>query len=432
MSGKIIELTPRPEPIGHFIRIGGNGHRQLETLQGSGKLQLDRVVADAASFKAQKDLLGSLRNSGTEITLDTRIAELSEVGSYVQSAQWLSCVERSRPLIPADFAGDRSDRIVAEIAEFAIRNAFDAVLAPSHFVTDARNPWWPIDIKLCQHLRRALDQMGGAHVRIDYPLITTYRSLREPEQRRAFIAVMNDLPYSNLWLRISGFGADATGIAVRRSISAIADLHSIRRPIVADHVGGLVGLALVAFGATGAVAHGVAEKERFAGQQWLSPKPKGGGGHVGRIYIRALDRYFKIDDAQQLMELGSARRLLACADRDCCPLGVEDTFKNPKGHFLTQRSSQLADLSRIHESRRVDRFLNHHLAQAARIARQAARLSPNSPSLARVLLENTVRIDLMRAILEDLQQTIGHDYSRSRAPRRQDQLGGEKDGMGRR
>lgn len=431
MSGKIIELSPRPEPIGHFIRIGGNGHRQLETLQGSGKLRLDRVVADAASFKAQTDLLGSLRNSGTEITLDTRIAELSEVGSYVQSAQWLSCVERSRPLIPADFGANNSDRIVAEIAEFAIKNTVDVVLAPSHFVADARSPWWPIDIKLCQDLRRALDEMGGGHVRIDYSLITTYRTLREPEQRRAFIGAMKDLPYTNLWLRISGFGADATGIAVRRSISAIADLHSLRRPIVADHVGGLVALALVAFGATGAIAHGVGEKERFAGQRWLSPKPKRGGGQVGRVYVRALDRYFKIDDAQLLMELGSARRLLACADRECCPLGVEDTFKNPKGHFLTQRISQLADLSKVQESRRVDRFLNHHLAQADRIARQAARLNPNDPSLARALRENTVRIDRMRAILEDLQQTIGHDYSRSRVPRRQDQSRGE-DGMARR
>ena len=57
-----------------------------KTLHSSGRLPVNRVVAEAASFKAQSELLGLLRNTGAEITLDTRIAELSEAGSYVPSA----------------------------------------------------------------------------------------------------------------------------------------------------------------------------------------------------------------------------------------------------------------------------------------------------------------------------------------------------------
>lgn len=87
MSAKIHYLTPKPEPIGHFLRIGSTGHHQLGTLHSSGRLPVNRVVAETPSFKAQSELLGLLRNAGAEITLDTRIAELSEAGSYVPSGQ---------------------------------------------------------------------------------------------------------------------------------------------------------------------------------------------------------------------------------------------------------------------------------------------------------------------------------------------------------
>jgi hypothetical protein len=128
---------------------------------------VDRVVADAASLSAQSALLGSLRNAGAEITLDTRIAELREPGSYV-SAQWLRSVDRTHP----------------------------------------------------------------------------------------------------------------------------------------------TGLAIVAFGATGAIAHGVSERERFDVRPWLGPRKPGGGGQSGSVYLPALDRYFKIDEARVLREVRGARRLL--------------------------------------------------------------------------------------------------------------------------
>ena len=131
MSARILHLIPKAEPIGHFIRIGSSGHHQLETLHSSGRLPVNRVVAEAASFKAQSELLGLLRNAGAEITLDTRIAELSEAGSYVSSAQWLASADKSRPMIPRDFAGDGCRRIAPEVATFAVTHTVNAVLAPS-------------------------------------------------------------------------------------------------------------------------------------------------------------------------------------------------------------------------------------------------------------------------------------------------------------
>ena len=140
MSAKIYHLTPKPAPIGHFVRIG-SAHHQLATLQGGGRLPVKRVTTEAAALKTQSDFLGSLRNAGVEITLDTRIAELSEAGSHVQSAQWLRCVDKTRPMTPRDFGGDGSWRIASEVAALAVENKVDAVLAPSHFIKDSQSPW---------------------------------------------------------------------------------------------------------------------------------------------------------------------------------------------------------------------------------------------------------------------------------------------------
>ena len=49
-----------------------------------------------------------------------------------------------------------------------------------------------------------------------------------------------------------GFRSSATSTVVRRYISAVADFHALKCPLVADNVGGLAGLAVAAFGATGA------------------------------------------------------------------------------------------------------------------------------------------------------------------------------------
>jgi hypothetical protein len=248
---------------------------------------------------------------------------------------------------------------------------------------------------------------------IDYSLTTAYGTLREPEQRRAFLAGLGDLPFENLWLRVSDFGADATPTAVRRYVSAVTDFHSLKRSLVADCVGGLAALAVVAFGATAAIAHGVSEKERFDARRWLVPRKPGGGGQSGRVYLPALDLYFKIDEARALLDVRGARRLLASEDRDCCPRGADDTFNDPKAYFITQRLKQLRDLSEIPEERRVSRFLDVHLAAADRRARQAAKLDPDSPATKQALQKASLRLDRMRDVLEHLDQTRGTEHSRS-------------------
>ena len=66
MNETVVYLHGQPSEIGHFLRIGTSGHRQLETLLGAGKMMLDRVVVEASAVARQQELIGSLREVGAE------------------------------------------------------------------------------------------------------------------------------------------------------------------------------------------------------------------------------------------------------------------------------------------------------------------------------------------------------------------------------
>lgn len=413
MSENIHYLYGRPTSIGQFIRIGHSGHRQLEALYSSGRFQVKRVVVDAAQYDAQRDLINSLWEAGIEIILDTNVAELSSLGRFNGGARKLEWANKSRPLSPSDFIGRKKREVVKKIADFAVSRKVDTVLAPTHLISGSRDDWMNLDARLPNLLRVALDEAGGKDISIDYPLILPYAVLRDIAHRRTLINVLEDLPYDNLWLRTSGFGADASAAGIRRYISVLSDFHYMDKPIIADCIGGLAGLSVTAFGAVSAISHGVAEKERFDTSSWTSRPKKGGGGQSGRLYLPGIDRQFKLKDAEEILKARGGLRLLACKDRDCCPLGFSDMIKNPKAHFLIQRRKQLLDLEKTPDQRRVEHFLDHHLAPADRTARQVAKLNIDNKSIANALQKVSVRLDRMRSVLEDLSDTFGAEATKS-------------------
>lgn len=413
MSAEVHYIHGRPTPIGHFIRVGYSGHRQLETLFDRGRFTAERVVIDAARFEAQRDLISTLWNAGTEIVLDPNVAELSSLGRYQGAFQTVTWANASRPLTHADFRGSQEGAIVREIAGFAVDRNVDAVLAPAHFVEGARDEWVTIDRRSCELLREVLDDAGGRGIGIDYQLIIPYAVLRDSAHRRAFVEALSDLPFDNLWIRVAGFGADATPVGVRRYISSLADFHVLGKPIISDCAGGLAGLGITAFGAAAGIAHGVGQKERFDTSTWSSRHKRGGGGQNGRLYFPSIDRFFKLSDTRTIMQARGARRLLACQDRECCPRGFDDMENDPKAHFLMQRRKQLLDLERIPDLRRPSRFLDHHLATADRTARQVAKLKVGDERIRKALLRTTQRLDRMRGVLEDLDRTLGNESTKS-------------------
>ncbi len=316
----------------------------------------------------------------------------------------------------SDFARGRNLDITRLIAEFALKQGVNVILAPTHVIEVVNSSWRPIDLRTCETLRHELDQMGGANIAIDYQLITTNALLKDEQARDELIEGLDALPIDNLWLRTSGFGATATGVGTRHFIEAVRGMHRVGLPLVADGVGGLAGLAAAAFGAVGSLSHGVAQKESFDANDWKKLSRRNGGGTTTRVYVHELDRYFTEDQLNAIFSVRGGRSRFGCNDTNCCHHGPEDMIENSHIHFLTQRSRQINDLARVPEARRVEHFLLRHVDPAVRSARLGAHLKIADEKVVKVVGDVKSRLVRLRDALADLQATEGTpSWSRSPA-----------------
>jgi len=267
---------------------------------------------------------------------------------------------------------------------------------------------------MCEALRYELDQLGGNEIVIDYQLISTNALLKDGEARQALIANLDQLPIDNLWLRISGFGASATGVGTRHFVESVRALHQLNLPLVADSVGGFPALAALAFGAVGGISHGVGQKENFRASEWKSP-PSGGGGSTPRIYLHEFDRHFTEDQLKSIFSAKGGKSRFCCNDTSCCKHGQEDMIEYAHSHFITQRTRQLDDLSGVPETRRAEHFMLRHLDPAIRSMRYGAKLKIADEKVAKSVNDAKSRLVRLRDALADL--VANEDNAiRSRAP----------------
>ncbi len=298
MNATIHQLRP-VLPVGHYLRLGHTGYKQLEVLHASGRLAIDRVVVDAAHIVEQKELLDSLRESNVEIILDPKVAELSTPGGFMTSARKLPWAHPERPYFVDDFDRVRISDMAERIADFSIEHQVDAVLGATRLLDGPQDKWMHVDIELCEAFRGALDTQGAKEIATDYPLLINYQTLLDGAARKSLISLLAGLPFEFLWLRIANFGSDKSASGLRKYINAARDFHDIGKPIIADGVGGLPALSMVAFGGTGGICHGVAEKERFYPNYWRKPQNQSGGGSgAKRIYFSGLDAYLSEEQAR--------------------------------------------------------------------------------------------------------------------------------------
>jgi hypothetical protein len=440
------EIIPLPgtrgltSPIAHYIRVGERGHLQLEELHARGRFHASRVVIDASWARYQRKFIAALYSDGIELVLDTKSAELSEPAKrngFARHTPWAP-EEDTRPLGGQYFQSGRHD-IVPQIARFAVENNFSAVLAPCHFLRQGANdPWFDIDLRACERLRKALDESGGEKIAVDYSLIISHTLLRDEASRGALIGQLASIPFENLWIRASGFGSDGTAPGARSYINSLSALHNLGRPIISDYLGGLIGLGSVAFGAASGIAHGVGERERFDAGNWHEPPPdkkedeeKKGGGRTNRVYIASIDRSLTVSELKALARARGGRRLLVCSERECCS-GLEDMINNWRAHFLKQRSNQIRRIEEVPDLRREDDFLSKELALADQQSRQIGELNPveselrpmGKETLAEAKLRLLARLKKhakrdgkLRATLENLHETRGQNVPRARPTR---------------
>lgn len=414
MAGTVHILHPQSAPLAGFLRVGYTGHRKLEAMLASGHFPYKRVVFEASHIGEQSELVKSLKANGCEIILDPNFAEMASLGRYESAVSKLPWANTERPWEPSDFGRVRNLDIAKLIAEFAVEQGVNVVLSPSHLLEQAENSWQRIDIELCSALRRELDQAGGAGVAIDHQILTTNALLKDPQGRKILVTGIDDLLIDNVWLRTSGFGATATGAGTRAFIESVRELHQIGRPLVADNVGGLAGLAAGAFGAVGGISHGVGQKETFNVSNWKKPSSSG-GGMATRVYLPELDRFFKESQLDAIFDARGGRPRFGCNDKSCCPHGIEDMIENAHVHFITQRRRQIDDLSSVPESRRAAHFLLRQVSPAVRSARHGVRLKISDEKVAKAVSDAKARLIRLSDALVDLHESEGV-VSRSQTP----------------
>jgi len=407
----VVYLHGQPAPVAQFLRIGNSGYRPLEQFLLAGQLPYRRFVVDAGVFNRQTDLISALQQDGRELVLDTDVAQLSVVGRYQGVAKGAPWADPNGMLTPTHFRiGNNEFDLAGKISRFVVQNGIKRVLAPAHLLSGSTDAWFSVDRAACEALRRELDRSGGQNVAIDYPLLTSSASFNDVAQRREFVKAVGSLPIDSIWLRISSFGSNATAAAVRKYISAARDFHPLGKPVISDCVGGLSASAILAFGGAGGIVHGVASQEQFNTSSWhKAPKPpdpdEKRGGNNRFFLLPGIDRLLKPEQVNILMEVAGGRRLLSCNDPRCCANGFEDTKRDPKGHYLRQRALQCDMISKVPEPRRVHDFVTNTLAGTDRLARQAAKLRVADSSVLDLLERNASRIDRLRAVLENLQET---------------------------
>jgi hypothetical protein len=212
------------------------------------------------------------------------------------------------------------------------------------------------------------------------------------------VEALRGVPAAAIWLKIDGFGSSSTPTAARTYINAAADFHELGIPVVGDHIGGLVGLGLLAFGAVSGIAHGVTMQERFDTSHWRKERQPGNGWSIAhRVYIRELDLMLKPAEARLLLESSAcARSVFGCRDRHCCPRGIQDMIENPARHFVYRRIEDVADLGRMPESLRAQTFLERQLRPTTDHALAAANINWSDDAMANKTRNQRKRLDALR------------------------------------
>ena len=136
---KIIQLPPTGAvrtPIGHAIRTGEASYKRLENLHAEGRLPARAVIVDASKARFQKEFIRALRATGADVTLDPKVAELSEVGKFSGSARetpW-AVDDNTRPLEAEDFEPGANADLFDKFARMAAELGVTSVMAPTHLL----------------------------------------------------------------------------------------------------------------------------------------------------------------------------------------------------------------------------------------------------------------------------------------------------------
>lgn len=403
----VVHLHKPPLQIAHYLRIGYREHVLGDRMRAEGRFAEQGFVFDACHAEAQADLIRDLRAEGRELILDTNIAEQSVVGRFsgtVANAPW---ARKDSPLEAEDFRAGTNRSVVEPISRFAVAKGFHTILSPTHYLGGDQFFWFDVDRRSCQSLRDALDREGGRHVGINYALILDNAQIKDTDFVKGIVAGLQGLPIAALWLRVAGFGVDATGAGVDKMARAVLQFHELGIPIIMDRLGGQTALALSSLGVTSGYTNGMKGKDGFQTGGWLKPRGGGGGGNDRAVFVSGLDRRMSVKEMKALFDASAtARSVYGCRDSGCCS-NIEAMLREPEAHHLREQQKTLADLSQVPEARRPDYYLDNHLDAMRLKAERSARLKKAPEDFIKKAEKATTRLTRMTTALEQTFQKIG-------------------------
>jgi len=398
------------EPLGLFFRLGKNDHTTIKQLLSEGRVGFLGTIFDPRYCEFQQELRKEILLRNLDAILDPYIMELATVGGHASSRNSLPWASPHQH-ITSDFAEVKIDTVIEQIVKFVIEKDFNAVLAPSHFLSKGpKDPWLAIDRKLVVKLKQRLDAHGRANVKIYYPLAIPANVFVDPASRAAIKASLTGLPLNAIWLRIHSFGSGSSDTKLQGYISACHDFHSLNIPLVAEKTG-VLGLALLAFGAVAGVESGVGTGEKFDFMRLKRvPSSSSKFAQSVRIYLPDLATFLTRAQAKEFFE---HRGLLqfACRDTNCCRNGFQSMIRDNRRHFAYTRMGEVDLLSRITPSVRPVGYLEQILRPATDRLGRALAQDGLSDSIKKKL-ENSRRIqDGWRATLGEMSRDSVTSYS---------------------
>lgn len=394
-------LRPSPARFGYYLRVGRNDHVTVASLLAEGEQTYLGLVIEAQHAHRQRDLIGSALARGLDVILDTKSQPATFVGGYSSSLGALPWGLGRRATL-ADYTGIEGSRRADEIALFATDHGLSAVIAPTHLVSSANDPWFDADRKVSSRLRAILPR-GTALV---YSLAVPMQLLRNAGEREALIEGLRGVEMDALWLKIENFGADATGEKLQAYIEAVLGFHSLGVPLIGDHVAGLPSLATLAFGAVGGIAHGVMMFEGFRASGWRRPPSGNPRTPSPRVYLQALDMLVSRDQAAAFLEHSTrVKGQHACRDPRCCPRGPRDMLEHPGRHYCYTHARQVEELSSTPAAQRVSTFMEGTLRPRSDALAAAAALKLGDKKLLQTIQRRHRNMGRLRGVLSHMAET---------------------------
>jgi hypothetical protein len=380
MEPRLLPLA-LPTPLRNFLRPGRASARSLQDMISGGRSPCDGVVIDSTLLSHERGLLEAANASDIQTILDPRSLELASIGGRVRTGvsdlPWAMSDVHSR----SSFASMGTRRFVAaQIARFADQYRFSAVLAPTHLIETADDPWLDIDDALTNQLRIELDALGLDSVAIHRPLYLSSAVISGKDRGRFLSRRLGWAGSDSIWIAVHPFGTSNSGpLSLRRYFDFCRHMHETRIPLIGMHTG-TVGLTVMALGAVSGIESGMTDGEGFdVSRHVLAPKELPAGvrpmGSTPGIYIEGLAVFLTTREAMAFYSVKGMTSAHGCRG-ECCRRGVRDMLENRLPHFATTRRREVDELSRIPSHQRARSWLDDKLRPASDSAIQAARAHP--------------------------------------------------------